>query len=194
MNDEMAPEGDLKPKTLNYRAVIIIVLAVAVGVVFVALQQKKSFHRIPGPAVLEEGRPAPDFTLPGLDGESVSLSDYRGKVVLLNIWATWCLPCVAEMPSMEKLYNQLKGDPFEILAVSIDTAGTSAVAPFMRKHRLTFPVLIDTQGITRIVYNTTGVPESFIINKQGLLAKKIIGPLDWASSDVLKYFQELLKQ
>jgi thiol-disulfide isomerase/thioredoxin len=111
----------------------------------------------------------------------VSLSDYRGKVVQVNIWATWCPPCVDEMPSIEKLYQKLKGGNFEILAVSIDSLGLKAVAPFMKKHKLTFPALIDPEGTIRISYKTTGVPESFNIDKDGILIKKIIGPLDWAT-------------
>ena len=178
----------------NYQAIILIVLAIAAGVVFFALQQNKSSQRSFEPVMLEVGRPAPDFTLVGLDGKMVSLSDYRGKVILVNIWATWCPPCVAEMPSMEKLYQHLKGDAFVILAVSLDEQGVSVVAPFMKKYNLTFPALIDTYGITKIAYKTTGVPESFIINKQGILAKKIVGPLDWSAPEVLGYLQQLIQK
>ena len=179
-------------KMINYRTIILIILAVSAGMVFFALQQKKSSRGLSEMATLQEGQPAPNFTLPGLDGRPVSLSDYRGKVVLVNIWATWCAPCVAEMPSMERLYQRLKGDSFEILAVSIDTAGVSTVAPFVKKHRLTFPALIDSQGITRIAYKISGVPESFIINRQGLLVKKIVGPLNWSSPEVLKSIRSLI--
>jgi len=183
----------METKKFDYRAIIIVALAVVAGVVLFALKQKKTSVRSFEPAGLETGRPAPDFRLPGLDGNMVSLSDYRGKVVLVNIWATWCPPCVDEMPSLEKLYQQLKAENFEILAVSIDDAGAAAVAPFMKKHNLTFPALLDTQGTTRNIYKTTGVPESFVINRQGLLVKKIIGPLDWASPEVLGFFRQLLQ-
>jgi peroxiredoxin len=182
----------METKKINFRAIILIFLAVAAGVVFLALNQQKTLRGSFEPAMLEVGRPAPDFTLPGLDGKMVSLSDYRGKVVLVNIWATWCPPCIAEMPSMEKLYQQLKGDPFEILAVSLDTPGAGAVAPFMKKHNLSFPALIDSQGITKIAYRATGVPESFIVNQQGVLAKIIIGPINWAAPDTLSFFRQLL--
>jgi peroxiredoxin len=101
---------------------------------------------------LELGLPAPDFTFPDLNGKVVSLSDYKGKVVFINIWATWCLPCREEMPSMQKLYDQFKGEAFEILAVSIDSAGRKAVAPFMRELNLTFPALLDTRGDIRSLY------------------------------------------
>ncbi len=179
-------------RMLSYRSVILIILALVAGGIFYALQHKKThqgsfeFNR------LEVGKPAPDFTLPRLDGKPVKLSDFRGKVVLVNVWATWCQPCVAEMPSMEKLYQQLKGENFEILAVSIDSPGAAAVAPFMRRNNLSFPALIDSQGHIKTAYNLTGVPESFIINRQGVLAQKIVGPLDWAAPEVLKYFRQLM--
>jgi peroxiredoxin len=178
----------------NYQGIIIIVLAIVAGVLLFALQQKKSFQRSFEPVTLDVGKPAPDFTLARLDRKMVSLSDYRGKVVLVNIWATWCPPCVAEMPSIEKLYQQLKGNAFEILAVSLDEQGVSVLAPFMKKYNLTFPALIDTHGITKIAYKTTGVPESFIINKQGILAKKIVGPLDWSAPEVLGFLQQLIQK
>jgi peroxiredoxin len=98
------------------------------------------------------------------------------------------------MPSMEKLYQKLNGEDFEILAVSIDFLGLKVVAPFMKKHKLTFPALIDSAGTIRIAYGTTGIPESFIIDKDGILVKKIIGPLDWASSEVLRFFHDLIQK
>jgi thiol-disulfide isomerase/thioredoxin len=124
----------------------------------------------------------------------IRLSDYRSKVVLVNIWATWCPSCVEEMPSMERLYQKLKGKDFEILAVSIDSLGAKIVTPFIKKYKLTFPVLIDSQGTVRIIYRTTGVPETFIIDKDGRLVKKIIGALDWTNPGVLRYFQTLIQK
>jgi peroxiredoxin len=176
----------------NYRSFILVLLALAAGVIFFVLQQKKP-HRVNfKPKLLEVGMPAPDFTLPGLDGKIVRLSDFSGKVVLVNIWATWCQPCVAEMPSLERLYQQLKGENFEILAVSIDTPGVVVVAPFMKNNNLSFPALIDSQGIIKTAYKVNGVPESFIVNRQGILSKKVIGPLNWAAPEVLEYLRNLI--
>jgi peroxiredoxin len=124
----------------------------------------------------------------------VHLSDYRGKVVLVNIWATWCRPCVEEMPSMQKLYDEFKRNDFEILAISIDATGESVVAPFMQKYKLTFPALIDSEGTIRESYGATGVPESFIIDRQGILVKKIIGAADWSSPAVFRFFSNLLQK
>ena len=103
------------------------------------LQTKDSSFNLSGRPRLGKGVPAPNFTLPDLDGKMVSLADYRGKVVFLNIWATWCPPCVEEMPSMEKLYQALKDEDFEILAVSIDVSGAKAVTPFYEKTQAEFP-------------------------------------------------------
>jgi len=124
----------------------------------------------------------------------VSLADYKGKVVLLNIWATWCLPCVDEMPSMEKLHLELKEEGFEILAVSIDETGAKAVLPFMNKHKLSFPALTDTKGVTKSLYQTTGVPESFIIDKDGIIVEKIIGPRNWAAPGAIRSFRNLIQK
>ncbi len=176
----------------SYRSFIIVVLALAAGGIVYTLQQKKAHRGTFELNLPEVGKPAPDFTLPGLDGNLVQLSDFRGKVVLVNVWATWCQPCVAEMPSLEKLYRQLKGENFEILAVGIDTPGAVAVAPFMKNNNLSFTALIDAQGIIKTAYKVTGVPESFVVNRQGILAKKIIGPLDWAAPEVLEYLRSLI--
>jgi cytochrome c biogenesis protein CcmG/thiol:disulfide interchange protein DsbE len=174
---------------MNYRGIILVVLAAIALAVLLLLGQNNSYLKY---SPLVAGRAAPNFTLPGLDGKMISLSDHRGHVVLVNIWATWCPPCVDEMPSMEKLYQQLKGENFEILAVSIDALGTKAVAPFMKKFNLSFPALLDPEGTIKTLYQTTGVPESFIINREGILVEKIIGPRNWADSEVLHYFRNLI--
>jgi peroxiredoxin len=172
----------------NYRPVVLALL-VALGIITLwNLRPKDSFE----PETLMVGKPVPDFEFPGLDGRLVRLSDYRGKVVLVNIWASWCPPCIDEMPSMEKLYKELQGESFEILAVSIDTQGINAVAPFMKAYGLSFPALIDTKGTIKNLYKATGVPESFIIDKEGILIKRIIGPLDWAAPEVLHYLRDLI--
>ena len=174
------------------KSVILVgVIAVAVGIYVFHQEQKKADNPAGQPLVVV-GRAAPDFALPMLNGEVVRLSDYRGKVVFLNIWATWCSPCREEMPSMERLYQEMKNEDFEILAVSIDTLGEKAVAPFMAELNLTFPALFDSQGATGSLYNTTGVPESFIIDKNGIVAAKIIGARNWASPDAIEAFKALL--
>jgi len=180
-------------KRINHKSVIlVIVLALGISI-FILLKLNESEIFFSGTLKLEVGKAAPDFTFPGLDGRMISLSDHKGKVVLVNIWATWCSPCVDEMPSMEKLYQEFKDDNLEILAVSIDALGAKVVGPFMQKYNLTFPALLDPEGTIRQSYQVTGVPESFIIDQQGVLAKKIIGAADWSSPGVLSFFRNLLQ-
>lgn len=175
---------------ISYWTLILVFLAVAGLLFLLSLKQNNPYLKF---SPLKSGHPAPDFTFPGLDGKMVSLADYKGHVVLVNIWATWCPPCVDEMPSMEKLYQALKDENFEILAVSIDALGAKVVAPFMNTYSLSFPALIDPDGTIKTLYQTTGVPESFIINKQGILVEKIIGPRDWATPAVVDFFRDLLR-
>ena len=143
---------------------------------------------------IQPGLEIPNFTFPDINGREVSLSDHRGKVVLVNVWATWCPPCRQEMPSMQSLYEKFKGENFEILAVSIDSEGREAVAPFMLKMNLTFPALLDPGETIRSLYGITGVPESFIIDKQGILVEKIIGPINWATPEVFFFFKDLIQK
>ncbi len=183
-----------KNRRFSFQSLVIIVLIVILVGILILLQTKDSFYHPSGISRLTKGRPAPNFSLSGLDGQTVSLTDYKGKVVLLNIWATWCPPCVEEMPSMEKLYQELRGDGFEILAVSIDESGAKDVRPFMKKHKLSFPALTDAEGIIKGLYQTTGVPESFVIDKDGTLLEIVIGPRDWAAPEVIRYFQSLIRR
>ena len=137
------------------------------------------------------GSEAPVFSATTLDGRSVSLADYADKVVLVNIWATWCEPCRTEMPSMQRLYGSVRdegGEGFEILAVSIDAPlGQRDVAgrlggdlrAFADEFGLTFPILHDPSGNIQRLYQTTGVPESFVIGRDGLIYKKVAGPTEW---------------
>jgi peroxiredoxin len=178
-------------KKTNYPAAILVFLAVSGLLILFSLKQNNSYLKF---SPLKTGRPAPDFTFSGLDGKIVSLSDYRGHVILVNVWATWCPPCVDEMPSMERLYKELKGENFEILAVSIDSLGAKAVAPFMKKYNLSFPALMDPDATIRTLYQTTGVPESFIVNQEGILIKKIIGSRDWATPEVIGFFRDLIQK
>ncbi len=189
----------MKEESQNVRRVnlqslmLIVLIVVGVGII-VLLQTKDSSFNLSGKPRFEKGVPAPNFTLPDLNGKMVSLTDYKGNVVLLNIWATWCPPCVEEMPSMEKLHQELKDESFEILAVSIDVSGAEAVIPFMKKHKLGFSALTDTTGAIKNLYQTIGVPESFIIDKDGIIVEKVIGPRDWAASGAIRYFRNLIQR
>jgi len=178
----------------NLKPLMLVVLIIIGFGIIVLLQTKETSFNLSGNPRLGKGVAAPEFSLPGLDGKMVTLADYKGKVVFLNIWATWCPPCVKEMPSMEKLYRELKGEEFEILAVSIDASGGKDVIPFMKKYGLSFPALLDTKGSIKSLYQTTGVPESFIIDKNGIIVEKVIGPIDWATPEVVQNFKSLMQE
>lgn len=176
----------------KHQSIILGVILVLSAVVMVLLQTRDSTFNRSGPSLLDRGKPAPDFSLYDLEGDEVRLSDYRGKVVLLNIWATWCPSCVEEMPSMEKLHQNLQKEGLVIIAVSIDASGLDAVKPFMKEHKLTFPALVDPDGTTRRLYRLTGVPESFVIDREGIIVDRILGPRDWGSAEVIRYFRKLI--
>ncbi|MFC1838102.1 TlpA disulfide reductase family protein [Thermodesulfobacteriota bacterium] len=180
-------------KKMNTGLILFIPLAIIIVVIFILMRWENQLVYEDEP-ITEESIPAPNFTLPGLDGESVSLDDYRGKVVLLNIWATWCPPCVAEAPSLEKLNKRFKDDDFKLLTVSIDEGGESVIVPFMERNKLSFPVLVDPEGSIMELYRTTGVPESFIIRKDGIVDGKIEGALDWTSPEVVEYINNLIRE
>ncbi|HXQ28844.1 MAG TPA: TlpA disulfide reductase family protein [Gemmatimonadales bacterium] len=106
-------------------------------------------------------------------------SDYRGKVVLLNIWATWCDPCRLEMPAMEKLSERLQGTDFRVVAVSVDKDGPDVVMQFVKALGLRFDILQDQSGEIQKTLQTTGVPESFVVDRNGVIIKKVIGAEEW---------------
>jgi peroxiredoxin len=185
--------GEAQPRR-NFQLVMTILLVLIASVVLIIFLRDERDSTLETTSPIQPGVEAPDFTFSDLNGVEVSLAAYRGKVVLVNIWATWCPPCRQEMPSMQRLYEKFKGENFEILAVSIDSEGREAVAPFMRKMNLTFPALLDPGETIRPLYGITGVPESFIIDKKGIVVEKIIGPANWATPEVFLFFKDLIHQ
>jgi len=135
---------------------------------------------------------APDFTLYTTKGDAVTLSQLKGNIVFLNFWATWCKPCREEMPSMQELWDKFKTEKFVMLAVSTDTEREKAVVPFLEELGLTFPVLYDEKGEIATEYETTGVPETFIIGKDGRILYKGIGPQNWSEPDTLEAISMLV--
>jgi cytochrome c biogenesis protein CcmG, thiol:disulfide interchange protein DsbE len=112
-------------------------------------------------------------------GRPASLADYAGKVVLLNVWATWCDPCRLEMPSIERLSERLAGTDFRVVAVSVDKDDPAAVRRFADRLGLHFDILQDRSGAIQSTLQTTGVPESFVIDRDGVIIKKVIGAAQW---------------
>ena len=137
---------------------------------------------------------APDLTVPDLSGKRVSLSDQRGKVVLLNLWATWCPPCRAEMPAMEKVYQELKDENFTILAISTRDARETRqkVVDYINEEGYTFPVLFDeTAEAVPGFYHTGSIPTSYVIDKNGTVVARLVGAFEWDTSEVVDLLREL---
>ena len=143
--------------------------------------------------VVKLGEPAPNFRLRDLNGQMVSLSDLRGKVVLLNFWATWCGPCRVEMPAMEELYRTFSRNDFEILAVSTDAQGASVTRPFQQENHLTFPILHDADYRVGLTYGARSLPMTFMVDRQGIVRHQIFGARDWAAAEAHQLVQMLMK-
>jgi cytochrome c biogenesis protein CcmG/thiol:disulfide interchange protein DsbE len=143
---------------------------------------------------VEVGKRAPDYRTVRLGTQdSVSLQqEASGQVTLVNIWATWCIPCRAEMPAMESLYKQLGPKGLRIVAVSIDEGSPKDVQEFVQQLGITFEILHDQSGDIQRVYQTTGVPESFLLDKNGVIVKKVIGEHPWSSPSNQRIVADLL--
>jgi cytochrome c biogenesis protein CcmG, thiol:disulfide interchange protein DsbE len=148
-------------------------------------------------ALVTIGSRAPDFHAETIaaPAEAKSLRDYRGSVVLLNVWATWCPPCRVEMPSIETLHKQFGPEGLHVIAVSIDSIGSdSAIRVFVSRYGLTFEILHDPSGRIQDLYQTTGVPETFVIARDGVIRKKVIGADDWSSEGNRSLIAQLLRE
>ncbi len=133
-----------------------------------------------------------DAEIMNINNKFSKLSDYKGKIIMLNLWATWCPPCRAEMPSMQKLYNDFKNKDFIILAVSLGE-DLNTVSKFLKNNRFTFPIFIDNKNEVARTYSTGSIPTTYIIDKEGNIIARFVGGIDWYSIDSIKLFDELLK-
>ena len=136
---------------------------------------------------------AKDFTVPSPNGKTLQLADYKGKVVFLNFWATWCPPCKEEMPAMERLYQRYKERGLVILALSVDTEGAPIVVPFVKEYKLTFPVGLDPKMSVAERYGVRGLPTSFLVDQQGALVALALGPREWNGKSAHALIDSLLR-
>ncbi len=170
---------------------LVAVSLLLLGVFLVIVQGRGSKA---GPEIRPEvGHLAPDFTLPSLDGQTVRLSDLRGKAVLLNFWATWCAPCRLEMPTMDKAYQEYKSRGLEILAVSLDAGSNSVVKNFMQELKLDFPVLLDPDMEVLRLYRQFSIPATFLIDKQGIVRHRELGYRDWTDPESRRLIEAILR-
>jgi len=136
-----------------------------------------------------------DFELKDLDGKLVKMSSFRGKVVLLNLWATWCPYCGKERPHLEALYQKYKSRGFVVVAISIDVEGTAAVRPYVRKHKLTFSHLLDPESeVARGYFGLRGTPTNYLVDRAGNAVGGAIGYRDWSSPDAHRLIELLLDE
>jgi len=146
---------------------------------------------------VELGSKAPDFKAQTIDSapREKSLADYRGQVLMLNVWATWCLPCRVEMPSIEALYKDYGAKGLKVVAVSIDDPGTEAtIRAFVQQYGLTFEVLHDPQAKISETYDISGYPETFIVGKDGIIRRKLMSATNWNSPDARALIDRLLAE
>ncbi|MBE9503194.1 MAG: TlpA family protein disulfide reductase [Proteobacteria bacterium] len=185
LNDVDAPKQSNLPKVLLLSAIVAVLI-----VTFVFLWGGKDQLR-----KVRAGYAAPDFTFRDLSFKDVSLSQYKGKIVLLNLWSTTCPPCIDEVPYFENLYQKMKGNEgFQLLTV-VTNRGEDAtvVKTFMDKHGLHFPALVDTKKVVYSRYKLTGWPETFLIGKDGIILDKFVGPKEWDSPQFIDRLNKLTK-
>jgi peroxiredoxin len=168
-----------------WKYALALALVVGSALAFVRLQDTKGYG-------LRTGDPAPLFTLPDLGGKDLSLQSQRGKLVLVNFWGTFCAPCVAEMPSLEKLHETLSGDGLVVVGVAVDESARD-VEQFVKEKGIHFTILQDPGGRKAAeLYRTTGYPETFIVSSSGTLLEKYVGPAEWDDPGALRHFRDLL--
>ncbi len=150
----------------------------------IALGAGATFFFFPGNASRQAGGAAnaamaPDFALPAVRGEgTISLSEYKGNVVLVNFWATWCPPCKEEIPAFNQVRNSLHDQGFEILGISLDEGGPGVVVPFAQEYAISYPLMMGNQAVTQSYGGIRGIPTSFLVDREGRIVEKYIGPID----------------
>lgn len=173
------------PRGLRTAAILAIAVALAFG--YVHLGENKGF-------ALQTGSETPSFRLASLAGDEVDLESYRGNVVVLNFWATWCPPCVAEMPSLERLHQALGPEGLAVVTIATDE-DEDVLREFVEDYELTLPVLLDPGGRGAATdYRTNGYPETFVLDRNGVLLRHHVGPAEWDTPEALAHFRGLLER
>lgn len=187
-----APAGRAGRWLARWDNALFVILLAAVAFLFA----RRQGYFLPAPAeeLLAAGQrtEGPAFVLPGLDGLPLALRAHRGRVVLLNFWATWCPPCRAEMASMEALHRAYRGRGLVILAVSTDVEGAQVVEPYVRSRGLTFPVLLDPSGAVAQRYAVRGLPTTYLVDRAGLIVSREVGARDWNGAGARRLLERVL--
>jgi peroxiredoxin len=145
---------------------------------------------VPATAFAQTGQKAPDFSLKTVDNKDVTLSELKGKVVLINFWATWCGPCVREIPDFLEVYDDYKEKGFEIIGVSLDRGGWKTVTPFVEKMKMTYPVVMGNGEVVKDYGNFNAIPTSFFVDKNGIVVDQHTGTM--TKADLVAKLKKLL--
>ena len=172
---------------------LLYFLIVVAGIMLVLRIQYPVFSRIQITEGTEVGEKAPSFKLRNLHGNLEGLDDHRDKVVVLNFWATWCAPCLEEMPTFEKLYRRYRSQGLTVLAVSLDKGNSEKVKRFTDSNNFTFPVLLDSEGIAEKRYPSFTIPFTYVIDKKGRIAARVDGAKNWATNETFEALEILVK-
>ncbi len=165
--------------------ILIIIIAIAAATFFM-LPEKKEYE-----VIVELGKPAPDFSYPDAKGTVWKLADLRGKAVFINFWATWCVTCKAEMSSKEALFEMMQDRPFQMLGM-LFRDDPANLPEYYKTQKVSPPTLISEDNESAKLFGITGVPESFLIDKEGIVREKFIGPREWTNPDILATIEKYL--
>jgi peroxiredoxin len=154
-------------------------------------QSRLNYKVIPNLEPMKEYALTPEFSVTGTDGKKVSLKDFRGKIVFLNFWASWCEPCREEMPAMERLYQEFKNKNFVVLAVSVKDRKQDAI-DFAKELKLSYPVALDPEGQVGVLYGAWGLPTTYIIGPKGEGLARAWGPAEWYSPAARNLIKDLV--
>ncbi len=186
---------------LNMKKIILILSIFTLAVILLPAQETPKMSPVQeklwkaGFGIPQNAMSAPDFSVTDLEGNAISLKDLKGKVVLLNLWATWCPPCRAEMPSLEKLHQTLKGSNFTILAVGTPTPPRETrgkIINFIKDNNYTFPVIVDESHTVSNMYGSGSIPTSWIVDAEGKVVARFVGGMDWNSDFIIGILQDLI--
>ncbi len=177
-------------KSTNFKKNIFLyalLLGAALFIVCMIMLDKQGVKK-----VIVAGDQAPEFQGTLLDGRKIGLSDLRGKVVMVHFWATWCPPCVEEMPALDRMYRHFQNKDFELIAVNVDEGVSDAVPAFLKNNKITIPVLLDARKKISGLYGTYKLPETYIVDRKGIVRYKVIGPRNWEKNENIRIIQSAL--
>ena len=172
-------------KRFSFKSLLVLALALGLGTILSACTRNTEQK------IIGIGDRPPEVRLQSVDGKTVTLADLRGKVVLVHFWATWCPPCVEEIPTLERFSQQVFGTDIVVLAISVDESA-DALKTFLEKNKVHFPVLRDPGGKKAGNYGTTKFPETYVVGRDGIVRYKVIGPMDWSLRSNVEIVRSLL--